>query len=81
MITGAWNQPWILPPVRDGTTTGWLEHRAGDDVAVAPRLAGGEGASCDPSAGSADGCACRSGGTRAQGGGVLELWVLELFGS
>ena len=40
----------------------------------------GEG-SCAPPTGSADGCACRSGGTRAQGGGVLELWVLELFGS
>ena len=38
-----------------------------DDGAAAPRPAGGGDGSCDPPTGSADGCACRAGGTRAQG--------------
>ena len=43
---------------------GEMTAEGGDDDAAAPRAGGG--ASCDPSAGSADGCACRSDGTRAQ---------------
>ena len=39
-----------------------------DDGAAAPHAGGVGGASCDPSAGSADSCACRSGGAWAQGG-------------
>ena len=35
-----------------------------DDGAAAPRPAGGGDGSCDPPTGSADGCACRAGGTR-----------------
>ena len=50
---------------------GEMTAEGGDDDAAAPRAGGGGGASCDPSAGLADGCACRSDGTRAQGGRVL----------
>ena len=50
---------------------GEMTAEGGDDDAAASRAGGGGGASCDPSAGSADGCACRSDGTRAQGGRVL----------
>ena len=46
---------------------GEMTGEGGDDGAVAPRPAGGGGGSCAPPTGSADGCACRSGGTRAQG--------------
>ena len=47
--------------------TGEMTGKTRDDGAAAPRPAGGGDGSCDPPTGSADGCACRSGGTRAQG--------------
>ena len=48
--------------------TGEMTGEDSDDGAVAPRVGGGWGGSCDPPAGSADGYACRLDGTRAQGG-------------
>ena len=48
--------------------TGEMNGEDSDDGVVAPRVGGGGGGSCDPSAGSADGYACRLDGARARGG-------------